>query len=164
MRLELVVARARNDVIGRQGELPWRLPDDLALFKAITLGHPVLMGRKTHESIGRPLPGRRNVVLSRDPGFAPPGVDVVRNLEAALAELAGADRVFVIGGEDVFRATLPLAATIHLTEVDAEVPGDAYFPAFDRGQFREVERIHHPADERHAHAFDYVRLERAPSR
>lgn len=157
--VSLVVAVARNGVIGCDNDLPWRLPDDLKHFKAITLGKPVVMGRRTYESIGRPLPGRENRVVSRRPGFEAPGCRVFASLEEALA--GPEPEVMVIGGGQIYAAALPLAQRLYLTEVDAEVDGDARFPEIDPGAWREVSREMHAADERHAHAFGFRLLERA---
>lgn len=159
--LSLIVAVARNGVIGRDGTLPWRLPEDLRHFRRTTLGRPVLMGRRTFESIGRPLDRRRNVVLSRDPAFAPAGVEVDRSLEAALARTADAEETVVIGGASLYAESLPRARRLYLTRVHADVPGDVRFPDFDLSAWREVERRDFPADARHAHAFSIVTLERA---
>jgi dihydrofolate reductase len=160
MRIALVVAMARNRVIGRGNALPWRLPADLAYFKRVTLGRPVVMGRRTYESIGRPLPGRKNIVVSRNPQFLAPGCTVVHTLDAAWDAAAGADEACVIGGTTLFEETLPIAEVIHLTEVEAEVEGDTFFPEFDRSEWRETEVERHGADEHHAYAFRIVRLER----
>jgi len=128
--LALVAAMARNRVIGRDNALPWHIPEDLRRFRTLTLGKPVLMGRRTFESIGRALPGRENWVLSRDPHYAAEGCRVFRSLAAALAA-AGAREVMVIGGAELFRDTLPRARRMHLTLIDAEIPGDTLFPEFD---------------------------------
>ena len=157
--LEIVVAAARNGVIGRGNSLPWRLPDDLAFFKHTTLGHAILMGRRTWDSIGRPLPGRRNLVLTRDPAKVGPGAEAVGSLDEALARVAGAT-LMVIGGGELYRASLPRAGVVHLTDVDANVEGDVYFPALDAAAWRETWSEHHACDERHAHAFTFRRLER----
>jgi dihydrofolate reductase len=160
MRRSLVVAMARNRVIGRDNALPWRLPADLAHFKRVTLGHPIVMGRRTFESIGKPLPGRKNIVLSHDASFVAPGCTVVRSLEEAWKAAGDADEVCIIGGTSLFRESLPVADIIHLTEVEADVPGDTYFPPFDRGEWKETEVARHPADERHAYPMRILRLER----
>lgn len=159
--LVLIAALDRRGAIGRGNALPWHLPDDLRRFKALTLGHPVLMGRRTAESIGRPLPGRTNLVLTRT-GRAPyAGQQAVDSLDAARAQ-AGAGPLVVIGGGEVYALALPLARRLHLTEVDVVIEGaDAWFPAFDRAAWRERAREHHAADARHAHAFTFVDLERA---
>jgi dihydrofolate reductase len=160
MRISLVVAMARNRVIGRDNAMPWRLPADLAHFKKVTMGHPIVMGRRTYESIGRALPGRINIVVSRNRAFEAPGCRVVDSLDAAWKAAAGAEEVSVIGGTTLFEETLPLADTIHLTEVEADVEGDTYFPEFDRSAWRETEISRHPADERHAYPMRIVRLDR----
>jgi dihydrofolate reductase len=151
---------ARNRVIGRDNQLPWRLPADIAYFKQVTLGHPVVMGRRTYESIGKPLPGRLNVVVSRSPEFRAPGCTVVASLDEAWQVTAGAPEVAVIGGTSLFEEALPIADRIHLTEVLADVPGDTWFPDFDRGEWNEREVLSHPADERHALPFRIVVLDR----
>jgi dihydrofolate reductase len=164
-RLEFVVAVARNGVIGRGNELPWRLPADLQHFKRTTMGHAVLMGRRTWDSIGRPLPGRENVVLTRDRAFAPAGARVVHSVEEALAAVPATGALMVIGGAQLYAELLPRADVLHLTEVHADVEGDVRFPGWDvpgwRDEWRETWREEHPADERHAHSFAFARLERA---
>src|SRR5512140_224732 len=162
MRLivSLVVAVARNGVIGRDNELPWKLPADLAYFKRVTMGHPVIMGRRTYESIGKPLPGRKNIVLTRDASYAAPGCTVVNRLEDALKAAGGAREVCVIGGTMLFEETLPIAERIHLTEVEADVEGDTFFPPLDRGEWTEREVERHGVDDRHAYPFRIVVLER----
>jgi dihydrofolate reductase len=159
-RVALVVAMAQNGVIGKGGGLPWHLPDDLKYFKVVTSGKPVLMGRRTFDSIGRPLPGRRNLVLSRAAGAAP-GVEYVRSVEQALALAAGAAELCVIGGAEVYALALPLATRIYLTRVQAVVAGDVYFPLRDFSAWRESESVAHAADERHVHAMSFVTLERS---
>lgn len=161
MRRSLVVAVARNGVIGRDNQLPWRLPDDLAYFKRVTMGHPVVMGRRTWQSIGKPLPGRTNIVVTHDRAFEAPGCVVAHSLEEAWRAAGDADEVCVIGGTSLFAETLPVADVIHLTEVEADVEGDTYFPDFDRSAWRETELARHAADARHAYPFRIVRLERA---
>jgi dihydrofolate reductase len=156
----LVVAMARNRVIGRDNQLPWRLPDEIAYFKKVTMGHPIVMGRRTYESIGKPLPGRMNIVVTHDRGYAAPGCTVVGSLEEAWRAAGDAQEVCVIGGTSLFRETLPTADRIHLTEVEAEVPGDTFFPEFDRSQWRETEIERHAADARHAYPFRILRLDR----
>jgi dihydrofolate reductase len=156
----LVVAMARNRVIGRDNRLPWRLPADLAYFKEVTMGHPVIMGRRTFESIGKALPGRLNIVVSRNPQYRAPGCTVVESLEAAWRAAADAAEAFVIGGTSLFAEALPLADRIHLTEVDADVPGDTWFPEFDRNQWSEREVARQAVDARHAYPFRIVVLER----
>ena len=160
MRRSLVVAVSRNGVIGRDNQLPWRLPADLAFFKRTTMGHPLIMGRRTYESIGKPLPGRQNIVVTTQRGYAAPGCTVVHSLEEALRAAAGAEEACIIGGSALFETSLPSADTIYLTEVDAEVPGDVFFPPFDRSEWAETELESHPADPRHAYPFRILRLDR----
>lgn len=155
--LTLIAAMDRNRAIGKGGRLPWHLPDDLRRFKALTLGHTVLMGRKTFESIGRPLPGRRNVVLTRNPNFQAEGVEVVPTLEAGLA----GGEIMVIGGGEVYALALPLARRMWLTLVDTEITeADTFFPAFDPSEWRETGRAFHPADGQHPFSFSFLDLER----
>jgi dihydrofolate reductase len=156
----LIAAVARNGVIGRDNALPWRLKADLARFRAHTLGHPVLMGRKTWESLGKPLPGRRNLVLTRQPGYTAAGAEVFASADAALAAAAEAAKVFVIGGAEIYRALLSRADILLLTEVAAEVTGDARFPVVDRARFRETSRTPCPADADNEYAFDFVEYRR----
>ena len=158
--IALVVAIADNGVIGRGGGLPWHLPDDLKHFKAVTLGKPLLMGRRTFESIGRPLPGRRNLVLTRGAGAFPAGIEPVASLEQAQALLPQAPELCVIGGATLFAQTLPTAHRFYLTQVHGMVEGDVCFPAWDAAAWRETERREHPADERHRYAMSFVTLER----
>ena len=154
--ISLIAALDRNFAIGRAGVMPWHLPDDLKRFKQLTLGKPVLMGRKTALAIGRALPGRRNLVLTRS-GTAPfAGQDAVTSLDAAL-DAAGAAPLCVIGGGEVYALTLPLATTLHLTWVDvAAEHADAYFPRFDPLQWRETARVPHAADAKHEYSFSFV--------
>jgi dihydrofolate reductase len=152
--LGLIVARARNQVIGRAGRLPWSLPDELRRFRELTWGRPILMGRSTHESIGRALPGRRNVVLSRQPGYrGAPGIEVYADLEAALRACAGEPEVMVIGGASLYALALPHAARLLVTDVEADLAGDTFLPPVDFTAYDCVGEWHHPADARHAHAF-----------
>jgi dihydrofolate reductase len=161
VRIALVVAVADNGVIGRDGGLPWNLPDDLKHFKSVTLGKPVLMGRRTFESIGKPLPGRRNLVLTRGTLAAAEGVEVVASIDAALELVAREPELCVIGGAGVFEQLLPEATRIYLTRVHGEIAGDVYFPPWDAAHWHEIERREHPADARHAYAMSFLTLERA---
>jgi dihydrofolate reductase len=163
MRLSIVVAASENNVIGVGNRLPWRLPDDLKRFKALTMGKPILMGRKTFESIGKPLPGRRNIVITRQAGRAIDGVTVVNSLEEALAAEQSASELMLIGGADIYRQALALTHTIYMTRVHATFAGDAFFPQLNASAWRVLEREHHPADERHAHAFTFETLFAASS-
>jgi dihydrofolate reductase len=146
MKLSLVWAMARNRVIGRNNKLPWHLPEDLRYFKRITMGKPVIMGRKTFESIGRSLPGRTNIVVTRNPQWSAKGVKTVDSLDAArklcedIAEIDGCEEAMVIGGAQIYAMALPLADRLYLTEVHADVEGDAVFPEFDRSDWVEVSR------------------------
>jgi dihydrofolate reductase len=157
----LVVAVADNGVIGRDGALPWRLPDDLKHFKALTLGKPVLMGRRTFNSIGRPLPGRRNLVLTRSGLGGPAEVEFVHSLDEAHTRVLGAQELCVIGGAELYRLALPLATRVYLTQVHASVTGDTYFPLAELASFRETQRVEHATDARHEHAMSFVTLERS---
>lgn len=158
-RLTLVVAAAENGVIGRDGDLPWRLPADLARFKRLTMGHPLIMGRKTYESIGRPLPGRLSIALTRQPDWHAGNESVLtaREVEEAIALAGGApgvstEEAFVIGGGEIYRLTLPLADRVQLTRVHASIDGDTTFPDLAPAQWRLVESDEHPADSRNEHA------------
>jgi len=137
MKISLIVAVSRNGAIGLNNQLPWYLPEDLKYFKSVTMGKPLIMGRKTFDSIGRPLPGRANIVLTRDPQWTSDGVEVVQSVEQALVageiacEAADVDEIMVIGGEQIYRMTIDLADRIYLTQVDADVEGDAFFPDID---------------------------------
>lgn len=144
--LSLIAAVARNGAIGKDNALLWRLPEDLQFFKRTTLGCPVIMGRKTYDSIGRPLPGRRNIVVTRNPQWQAAGVDAVTSLDAALALVLDAPKVFVIGGAQLYAQALPLADELVMTEVDANYDGDTFFPEWDKAAFIEVSReAHHAA-------------------
>jgi dihydrofolate reductase len=158
--ISLIAALDRNRAIGRAGAMPWHLPDDLKRFKALTLGKPVLMGRKTALAIGRPLPGRPNLVLTRADTAPFAGQSVVHSLDEAVAH-AGDSDLCVIGGGEVYALALPRATCLHLTEIDTAASGaDTLFPAFDPRDWREVARVHHPADAKHPFAFDFVDYER----
>ena len=151
---------AENRVIGRDGDLPWRLPEDLKHFKRVTLGKPVIMGRKTWDSLYvKPLPGRRNIVVTRNPDFRADGAEATMSVEDALARVADAEEAVVIGGATLFEDALPVAGRFHLTEVHAAIDGDTFFPAFDRTGWREVSRVDHPADG-DSPAYSFVLLER----
>ena len=158
--LSQIVAIGRNRVIGAGNALPWRLPDDLAHFKRLTLGKPVLMGRKAWESLGRPLPGRDNLVITRNPGYHAAGARVFASLDTALAACSDAPEIMLIGGAELYAQTLPICDRLYLTEVDAAPDGDAFFPALDPADWRETAAEPHPADARHAHAFTWRTLER----
>jgi len=160
MKLSIVVAMAANGVIGRDNQLPWHLPADLKHFKQLTTGKPILMGRKTRESIGRPLPERTNIVITRDPDYQVPGCVVVHSVDAALRAAGHHSEVMVIGGSELYRQVLPQTSTIYLTRVHAAVEGDAVFPELDDSEWREVERIDCESDEKNVYAYSFITLER----
>lgn len=156
--ISMIVARSRNHVIGRDNQMPWKISADLQFFKKVTMGHPVIMGRKTWESIGRPLPGRRNIVVSRNPHLQLTGAEVVNSLDAALSSLSEFPRVFVIGGEQLFTQAFPKADRLFITEIEIDVDGgDTFFKVPDPEQWKEVERT--PASEGDIH-FNFLTLER----
>ena len=157
MKISMIAAMAHDRVIGKDNQMPWHLPADLAHFKRVTLGKPVLMGRKTFESIGRPLPGRRNLVISRNPDYQAEGIEVVGSVEAALALLAGSsvEELMVIGGGHLYAEMLPSADCLYLTQIDLAVEGDTRFPAFDDGQWQRIECESHPADEKNPHPYSF---------
>lgn len=159
----LVAAVAENGIIGRNGTMPWHLPADLAHFKRLTLGHPIVMGRRTFEAVGRPLPGRRNIVVTRNPDFAASGVETAASLEQALALAGDAPQVMVIGGGELYRAALPLARRIHLTRVHARPDGDTRFPELDTSEWRETERRTRPTDADNSYALSFIELQRVES-
>ena len=164
--LAVIVAVADNGVIGRNNALPWRIPADLQYFKRTTLGKPVIMGRKTFESIGRPLPGRANIVITRNAGYGADGVRVVGSLQDALAlarDIAlidGVGEAVVIGGSEIYRLAVPVADRLYVTEVHAEVEGDAMMPAVDWTQWREVSRERHAAEDPNPYDYSFVVYER----
>jgi dihydrofolate reductase len=160
-RIAFVVAYDRNRVIGKGGTLPWRLPDDMKHVRALTVGKPLIMGRRTYESIGKPLPERTSIVLTRDPSFKAEGVLVAHTPKEALALAGDAPETIVFGGADVFRQFMPMVDRVYLTEVEADVTdGDAFFPSFDPIDFTVVENVPHAADDRHPYAFRFLTLER----
>ncbi|WEX76290.1 dihydrofolate reductase [Sinorhizobium numidicum] len=170
-KIVIVVAVAKNGVIGRGGDLPWRLSTDLKRFKALTIGKPVVMGRKTWASIGRPLPGRPNVVISRTPGFEAQGAEVAPSLQGALemarehAAAIGADEICIIGGGEIYRQSIDLADVLHVTEVQAEVDGDTRFPQIDPAVFEKVFEEDLPRGEKDSHAMHFItwRRRRTPA-
>ena len=143
--ISLIVAASTNNVIGAKGDLPWRLSADLKRFKALTMGKPIVMGRKTYESIGRPLPGRQNIVITRQDNYAPEGCTVVQSVEGAIAA-ANAPEIMIIGGGHIYEAFMPMAERIYLTRVDADIDGDTYFPEISGDQWQEVARQEQAAD------------------
>jgi dihydrofolate reductase len=163
--VELVVAVSENDVIGRGGQLPWHLPADLLHFKSLTLGRHVLMGRKTYESIGRALPNRTNIVMSRAPRFAPADCSVATTLCDARAATTTGSPLMVIGGAEIYRVCMPFASRIHLTLVHAQISlGDTFFSGWRASDWRESSREHHAADDKNAYAYSFLTLDRAPAR
>ncbi|MGH8764471.1 MAG: dihydrofolate reductase [Burkholderiales bacterium] len=159
IRLYLVAAVARNGVIGANSKLPWHLPEDLAHFKKLTLGHPIIMGRRTWDSLGRPLPGRENIVISRRPGFEAPQASVASSIEAAVALCAGEAVAFVIGGAEIYAAALPLADGLVMTEIDRDYEGDTRFPDWDRRAWKVSQRETHISKD--GVRFEFVLYERA---
>jgi len=159
-RLTLIAARARNGVIGRNNQMPWKIPGEQAYFKRMTMGHPIVMGRKTWESIGRPLPGRRNIVITRDRTYSAIGADVVGSLDDALALAGEADEIFVIGGGQLYAEAMPSASRLLLTEIDADFDGDTFMPAPDHTQWRETSSEHHPPTNDRAFGYSFVVYER----
>ena len=159
--ITLVVAVADNGVIGRDNKMPWHLPADLAHFKLLTWGKPIVMGRRTYESIGRPLPGRTNVVVTRGPAWSRPGVVVAHSLEAAFAAAKAAPEVMVIGGAQLYAESLPRATRIEYTRVHGTPEGDTRFAPLDLSRWREVARHEHPADARNAYALSFISYVRA---
>ncbi|TAK77054.1 MAG: dihydrofolate reductase [Gammaproteobacteria bacterium] len=157
--LSAIVAMGENRVIGKNNQLPWRLPADLRHFKAITTGHPIIMGRKTYESIGRPLPNRLNIIVTRNRAFEAPGCVVVTSMAEAVQQADG-EEAFIIGGAEVYQQAMPLVQRLYLTVVHHVFEGDAYFPALNMAEWREAAREKHEADEENAWACSFVRLEK----
>lgn len=162
IELAIIVAAAENGVIGRNNALPWHLPGDLQYFRRVTMGKPVVMGRKTYESIGRPLPGRTNIVITRNQDFHAEGVKLVASLDAALqiaegiALIDGVSELVVIGGAEIYRAAIPMAARLYVTEIHASVEGDAYLPDIDWTEWREIERERHVAHGDNPYDYSFV--------
>ena len=166
MKISLVWAMAQNRIIGRNNNLPWHLPEDLKYFKRITLGKPVIMGRKTFESIGKPLPGRTNIVVTRNADFSAEGVKTVNSLSAAKAlcesigEIDGISEAMVIGGAEIYTQAMPIADRLYLTEVHANVDGDTFFPEFDRGLWQEIVREDFDASGPNPYAYSFITLDK----
>lgn len=160
MIVTLIVAASTNDVIGRNGRLPWHLPEDLRHFRELSLGKAVIMGRRTHEAIGRPLPGRRNIVISRQPDLHLDGCEVVGSPEAALALVEGDNEVMIIGGELVYRQFLPRANRLHLTRVHVTVEGDTFLPSLDTAEWRVAGEQDYPANDARPLGFTFISFER----
>jgi dihydrofolate reductase len=151
---------ARNRVIGDNNTLPWHLPADLKHFKALTMGHHIVMGRKTYESIGKPLPGRTSVVVTRNARYAQPGVVMAHSLETAISACGNDEEIFVIGGAEIYRQAIAFADRIYLTEIDADISGDAYFTEFDDKLWQETSRESHAPDEKNAYPYHFVVYDR----
>ncbi|MCK4608479.1 MAG: dihydrofolate reductase [Gammaproteobacteria bacterium] len=160
MKIAIIAALANKGVIGNKNKLPWHLPADLRHFKELTLGKPIIMGRKTYESIGKPLPGRRNIVLTRDQNWQCAGCEVYHNLAAALAALAACDEVMIIGGSELYTAALSQAGTMYLTFIQHDFIGDSYFPVWKQSEWQEVEKADYPADNEAPYAYSFVRFKR----
>lgn len=160
MKIAMIAAMARDRVIGRDNAMPWHLPADLAHFKQVTMGKPILMGRRTFESIGRPLPGRRNLVISRNPDYAPAGVEVFSSVEAALATLTDVAEVMIIGGGKLYAQLLERADMLYLTHIDLAVEGDTRFPDYRNYAWIQRDAVHHEPDERNPYAYRFETLER----
>lgn len=160
MIISLIVAMGSNRVIGRDNRIPWHLPADMRFFRKTTMGKPIIMGRRTYDSLGRPLPGRENIVMSRNPEFEASDCTVVGSIGEALNEVDGAGEIMIIGGEELYRQFLPLAQRIYLTEIEAEFPGDSYFPVLDSEVWVEVSRETFEPDESWPYRYHFVILER----
>lgn len=159
-RIALIAAMANNRVIGIENRLPWRLPDDLQHFKQLTLGKSIVMGRKTWQSLPGLLPDRRHIVISRNKQFQAQGAEVVSSIEQALELLSDEEEILIVGGANLYEQLLPLADILYLTLVDVEIDGDAFFPEWNDQDWIAIERVHHPADEHHAFAFEFVTFKR----
>jgi len=159
-KLSMIVATANNRIIGKDNDMPWHLPADLAYFKKTTLGKPVIMGRKTYESIGRPLPGRRNIVISRDATYYAEGVDTVTTVDAALALVNDVEEVMVIGGGAIYAHCLPAATRLYITHIEAEIAGDTQFPFYDLNVWKKVSSDKRIADEKNAYNLDFCVYEK----
>ena len=156
----LIAALAKNHVIGIDNKLPWRLPDDLQHFKKLTLGHSIVMGRKTWESLPGVVPDRRHIVITRDKNYPSENAEIVHSIDEAISLVPGQGPVFIVGGANLYQQLLGRADRMELTLVDAEPEGDAFFPEWDTQQWQEVSREHHAVDDRHRFAFDFIRLQR----
>ena len=159
--IKLIVAKASNNVIGNKNNLIWHLPNDLKHFKTITTGHPIIMGRKTYESLGRPLPNRTNIIITRDQSFSDDKIIVTHSLDQALEKAKDINEdVFIIGGGEIYKQAMEYVDVIYITEVHHEFNGDTYFPEIDEESFEEVERVHHMKDEKHPYAYSFVTYKR----
>jgi len=158
--ISLIAAMARNRIIGKDNDMPWHLPADLAHFKRVTMGKPVIMGRRTYESIGFPLPGRKNVVITRNADYAPEGIVIVDSIEAALSEVGDAGEVMIIGGGQLYREMLPYADRLYLTQIQADIEGDTEFPDYTVFEWKEIDREVYEADDKNAYDLEFVTLEK----
>lgn len=161
MTISMIAALTKNRVIGKNNDLPWKLPDDMKFFMETTKGHHVILGRKNYDSIPpkfKPLPNRTNIVVTRQKNFKAPGCTVVDSVEKGLdiARQNKEPEAFIIGGAEIYKLGLPHTDRLYLTEIDASIDGDTYFPAFDQTEWKETSRVHHDKDERHAYSFDFV--------
>jgi dihydrofolate reductase len=161
MIISAIVATAKNGVIGKAGGLPWYLPADLAHFKQTSVGHPVIMGRKTHESIGKALPDRQNIIITRDKNYRAEGCEVVGSIDQALQTANGADEVFIIGGQSIYELAMPKLDMIYLTKIAADIPGDKYF-LYNSAEWREVTAERHAPDEKNRYSYEFIVLQRNP--
>ena len=157
--LSIIVAADEQNVIGKDNVLIWHLPDDLKFFKKLTSGHSIIMGRKTFESIGRPLPDRRNIIITRDRNFKPEGCNVLHSVEEAISHCANEDQAFIVGGEQIYRLAMPFADRVYLTRIHHSFEGDRHFPALD-AKWIEVERSEHRIDDKHAYSFTFITYEK----
>lgn len=153
--ISAIVAAAENNAIGKDNQLLWHLPNDLRFFKRNTTGHPIIMGRKTYESVGKPLPNRRNIIITRQTGYAVEGAEVVHSLGEALDSCSGEPEVFVLGGAEIYEQALPFVDRIYLTRVHAELPGDSFFPELNEQEWQLASAESHPADDRHAYSYTF---------
>lgn len=160
MKISIIAAVAKNGIIGKTNALPWHLPADLKRFKELTTGKPIIMGRKTYESIGRPLPNRTNIVITSDKNLKIEGCVVVGSPDEAIEAAKGAEEVMIIGGGEIYRQFLPKVSRMYLTEVDTEIEGDVFFPEFDRSEWREVFREEHAPDEKNKYPYTFLTLEK----
>lgn len=161
--LSMIVAHANNRVIGKDNDMPWHLPADLAYFKKVTLGKPIIMGRKTYESIGRPLPGRKNIVISRDKTFHAQGIEVVDSIDKALALTTDSDEVMVIGGGKIYQHCLGVAKRLYITHIEADIDGDTYFPEYDLTHWHKVSSEIYASDDKNPYQLDFSVYERKSS-
>ena len=160
MKISIIVAMDRNHVIGSEGDLPWHISSDLQNFKKITMGKPIIMGRKTHESIGRPLPGRENIILTRDKDYQAEGCTVLNSLDEVIEHCKDIDEIMITGGSEIYQLALDKASKLYLTEVHTEIDGDTHFPEFDKGDWEEISRENFKADEKNDFDYSFVVLKR----